>query len=255
MDLLTREDLEAIANLEPGRTHVSLFMPTHRAGSAIEADRLRWKNLVNGVETALLERLRRPDAVELLAPARRLLDDALEWQYMSDALVMYLSSSGHRTYRVPAPMTTLATVGDRTVLGHLLRLLSGDEHFLLLALSQQEIRLMEGSRNTVEEVELADVPTSLEDVTKPKDPRSDAMARPLRGRGGPAIFYGHGGADTNLKRDEITRFLRAVSQGLKDVLRDQTSPMVLVGLEHLLVAYRELNAYPPPSGRGRGPQR
>ncbi len=242
MDLLTREGVEAIANPETRGTHVSFFMPTHRVGSGIEADMLRWKNLVNSVEAVLLERMRRPEAEDLLAPARRLLADVMEWQHMSDGLAMYLNAAGHRSYRVAAPMSPLATVGDRPVLGHLVRLLSGDEHFFVLALSQQRIRLLDGSRNVVEEVMLADIPTSLEDVTHPNDARSDTMAVPLTGRGGRAVFYGHGGTD--LKQDELVRFLRSVSSGLEDVLRDQTSPMVLVGLENLLVTYRDLNSYP-----------
>ncbi len=170
----------------------------------------------------------------------------MAWQHMSDGLAMFLRPGWERTFRVPAPMPALATVGDHLVLGPTLRLLSGDEHFLLLALSQREIRLMEGSRNAVEEVHLGDVPTSLTDVVEPQDPRSDAMARPAAsaGRGGPAVFYGHGAGDEQHKSDEVVRFLRSVSTGLHDLLVGQTSPMVLVGLEHLVSAYRDLNSYP-----------
>lgn len=245
MDLLTREELETIANPGTEGPHVSLFLPTHRAGRGIEGDRLRWKNLVNGVETVLLEQLRRPEAEALLQPARDLLADAMEWQYMSDGLAMYLGPDTHRSYRVPAQMTPLATVGAQPVLGPLLRLLSGDEHFLLLALSQQQVRLLEGTRNTVEQVEFVDTPTSLEEVAKPNDARSDTMARPMSSRRrGRAVFYGHGGSDTNLRQDEIIRLFRAIAGGLEDVLRAQTSPMVLVGLEQLVASYRELNTYP-----------
>ena len=244
MDLLTQSDLEAIAGSEPGGTYVSLFMPTSRAGRGIEADRLRWKNMVADVEAVLLDRMRRPDAESLLTPARELLDDAMAWQYMSDGLVMYLGPDGHRTYRVPAPMTPLATIGDHRVLAHLVRLLSGDEHFFLLALSQQEVRLLGGSRNTVEEVALAEIPTSLADVATGDDSRTDAVARPVAGRGGPAVFYGHSGADPNLRQQEMERLFRAVADGMRGVLRDQTSPLVLVGLEQLVVTYRGFSSYP-----------
>lgn len=245
MDLLTRAEIESLANAEAGDAQVSLFMPTHRFGAGVDADRLRWKNLVTGVESVLAQRMRRPDVEALLAPARRLEDATMDWQYMSDGLAMFLRSDWHRTFRVPAPMPTLATVGSRLVMGPMLRLLSGDEHFLVLALSQRDIRLMEGSRNTVEQVQLDDVPTSLRDVVEPQEPRSDTMARPAAGagRGGPAVFYGHGAGDQHLKKDEVTRFLRGVSTGLREVLSGQTSPMVLVGLEHLVTAYREVNAY------------
>jgi hypothetical protein len=70
MDLLTKSDLERLSSRDHGGEHVSLFMPTHRFGSAIDADRIRWKNLVSGVENVLAERgMRRPDIQELLAPA------------------------------------------------------------------------------------------------------------------------------------------------------------------------------------------
>lgn len=246
MDLLTRAELESLAQPGPGGTQVSMFMPTHRFGGGIEADKVRWKNLVSGVEAVLAERMRRPDVEALLAPARALQDDDWAWQQMSDGLAMYLRPGSHQTYRVPSSMPELATVGDRLVMGPMLRLLSGDEHFLLLALSQREIRLMEGSRNTVEQVELTDVPTSLKDVVDPVEPRSNTMARPAAdaGRGGPAVFYGHGAGDRNLKKEEVVRFLRAVSNGLREVLATHTSPMVLVGLENLVVPYRELSSYP-----------
>jgi len=243
MDLVTRNDLETIANPEVGGTYVSLFMPTHRAGTEIDADRLRWKNLVQGAEAALLERVRRPEATALLAPARELLDDAMEWQHMSDGLVMYLGPDGHRTLRVPAPMTTLATVGDRRMLAHLLRLLSGDEQFFLLALSRQDVRLLGGSRNTVEDIELGETPRSTEEVTLTDEASTDAVARPVGGRGGPAVFYGHSGSDPNSKQLDVERLFRAVDDGLSDVLRGQSAPMVLVGLEELQVAYREINSY------------
>jgi hypothetical protein len=245
VDLLTSADLEFLAQADPGEAQISLFLPTHRFGGEIQADQLRWKNLVAGVESVLAERMRRPDVDDLLAPARALHEDAMAWQYMSDGLAMYLRPGWHRTFRVAARVPELATVGDRLVLGPLLRLLSGDEHFLLLALSQREIRLMGGSRNAVEEVHLADMPTSLRDVVEPQEPRSDTMARPASAasRGGPAIFYGHGAGDEDLKKDELARFLREVSTGLRDVLGADGSPMVLVGLEQLVAAYREVNSY------------
>lgn len=247
MDLLTNADIAALAAPGQGGTNVSLFMAIHRFGREVEADRLRFKNLVAGVETTLGKTLRRAEIDELLAPAHQLRDDAMEWQYMSDGLAMFLRADRHRTFRVAAPMPTFATVGDKPVLGPMLRLLSGDGHFLVLALSQREIRLMEGSRNTVEVVRLTAVPTSLKDVITPREPRSDTVARPAaggRGGGGSAVFYGHGAGDQHVKGVEVEQFLRNVSTGLKEVLAGQTVPLVLAGLDHLVAAYRAVNAYP-----------
>ncbi|WP_343318709.1 hypothetical protein AAFM46_15495 [Arthrobacter sp. TMP15] len=245
MDLLTSADIAALAEPGQGGLNISLFMPTHRFGRGVDADRLRFKNLVAGVEASLGKRMKQAEIDDLLAPAHQLRDDAMEWQYMSDGLAMFLSKDRQRTFRVAAPMPTLATVGDKAVLGPMLRLLSGDGAFLVLALSQREIRLMEGSRNTVEDLQLTDVPTSSKDASIPRDPRSDTMARPAAsaGRGSSAVFYGHGAGDRHVKDIEVQQFLRSVSTGLKDILAGQTIPMVLVGLEHLVTAYREVNTY------------
>src|SRR5690625_4102000 len=70
MDLLTRSDLEELATPEPAGLHVSLFMPTHRYGGAVEADQLAWKNLVDAAEVTLLKQVRRSEAEKLLNPAR-----------------------------------------------------------------------------------------------------------------------------------------------------------------------------------------
>src|SRR5690625_2694723 len=159
MDLLTRSDLEELATPEPAGLHVSLFMPTHRYGGAVVADHVAWRWLVGAGEVALLKQVRRSEAEKLLAPARELQRDTMDWQYMSDGLAMFLQPKYHRTFRVPAPFSTLAAVGERPVLGPLLRLLSGDEHFLLLALSQARVRLFEGSRYSIGKVQLTDGPT------------------------------------------------------------------------------------------------
>lgn len=220
---MSRTELELLAEPGPDGPHVSLFMPTHRFGCGIETDKRRWRNLVTRVEDLLTQRMRRRDVEALLAPARDLQENALAWQYMSDGPAMLLRPDGQRTFRVPAPMPELATVGNRTVMGPMLRLFAGDERFLLLALSQREIRLMEGSRNTVEQVQLPDVSTSLADAIDPQEPRSDTMARAAAsaGRGGPAVFYRHGAGDRHLKKDGVVRFLRQVSRGCATYWREK----------------------------------
>ncbi len=244
MDLITQKDIQELAQSEADTAHVSLFMPTHRYGSGIQADQLRWKNLISGVEAVLMETMKRRDVEALLQPAKDLQSNAMEWQYMSDGLAMFLRAGWSQSYRIPAPLPELATAGDRFITGPLMHLLSGDEHYLLLALSQNEVRLMDGSRHTVVQVELDEVPTSLEDVIEPRDPRSNTVTRPSSsGSRGRAVFYGHGTGDDAAGEADLTRFLRQVSTGMKDILRGQSAPLVLVGLDASVAAYRDVNDY------------
>jgi len=246
MDLLTSADLEMLVLPAEAGERVSLFMPTHRFGGDVQADPLRFKNLLTGVQSVLAERgMRRPEIDELLAPAWALHQDAMAWKHMSDGLAVYLRGGWLRIFRVPVTLPEVATIGDRFVVGPLLRLLSGDEHFLLLALSQRRVRLLEGSRDRVEELELGEVPSSLLEVTEPTEPRSHTMARPLSaaGRGGPAVFYGYGAREASDTKEEIQRFLHQVADGVRDYLGNTDLPMVLAGLTEVLAMYRDVNGY------------
>lgn len=244
MDLLNDKDIQKLATTGGDGVHVSLFMPTHRYGSEIQADQLRWKNLVSGVESALPNDMKRADVEALLQPARELQQDSMAWQHMCDGLAMFLTPGSSQTYRIPAPLPELATVGDRFITSPLMHLLSGDAHYLMLGLSQSEVRLLDGSRHAVVQVELEDIPTSLKDAIEPAEPRSNTMARPAStGRGGRAVFYGHGTGDDAVKENELNQFMRQVADGMVDILRDQSAPLVLVGLDASVAAYREVNKY------------
>lgn len=248
MDLLTSADVEKLtASGDPGE-RVSLFMATHRFGGDVQGDPLRFKNLLTGVQSVLAERgMRKAEIDELLASAWALQQDAMAWKYMSDGLAVYLRRGWLRVFRVPVTLPEVATIGDRFVVGPLLGLLSGDEHFLLLALSQRRVRLLEGSRDRVEELELGEIPTSLLGITESTEPRSHTMARQLSGaagRGGPAVFYGgYGVREASVKKEEIQRFLRQVADGVSDYLGNRDLPMVLVGLTEVLAMYRDVNGY------------
>ena len=104
MDRVTRADLEDLVREDGTGPHVSLFTPTDRSGTSVQADRIAWKNLLTGTESVLGERgMRPPDVAELLAPAWELHDDELAWQYMGDGLAFYLRPGAHRSFRGPPP--------------------------------------------------------------------------------------------------------------------------------------------------------
>lgn len=226
---------------------VSIYMPTHRAGPGIQQDPIRLKNLL-GEATVRLRRdgLGLVDTTTLLEPARKLLDDGLFWRYQSDGLALFLSTNFFRLYRVPVSFEELAVVTYRFHIKPLLLLLSGDGVFYVLALSQNEIRLLEGTRQSVSEVEFENIPASLAEALKYDDPERQLQyhTRAPVGKGKRmAIFHGHGvGIDDS--KDRILRYFRQINQGLQELLRSKQAPLVLAGVEYLFPIYREVNTYP-----------
>jgi len=242
---LTRDEVRLLLQQSPGPC-VSIFLPTHRAGAEIQQDPIRLKNLLGEAETKLSGGgLRHAQAQAILEPARKLLNDTFFWHYQSDGLALFLSSDLFRYHRVPLEFTELVVVTHRFHIKPLLRLFTGDGMFYVLALSQNEIRLLQGTRHRVDEVELEHVPASLRDALKYDDPEKQLQfhtpAPVGRGRRA-AIFHGHG-AGVDDAKDKILRYFRQINGGVQELLKDEQAPLVLAGVDYLFPIYKEANTY------------
>jgi hypothetical protein len=249
MNILSRDDLSTLMGRHKGLC-VSIVMPTHRAGREIQQDPIRLKNLlVEAEERLLASGLRTPDAQELLEPAEKLLQGSPFWQRQSDGLALFLSSEVFRYYRLPFDFEELVVVTDRFHIKPLLPLLSGGGQFYVLALSQNEVRLLQGARYSVSEVDLEGVPESLAEALRYNDPeRRLQFHTSTRTPGGtgqrPAIFHGHGVASADDPKDYISRYFHQIDEALQDLLRDEQALLVLAGVDYLHPIYKEANTYP-----------
>ncbi|MFQ5968538.1 MAG: hypothetical protein ACE5MI_13165, partial [Acidimicrobiia bacterium] len=140
-------------------------MPTHRTGSASQQDPIRFKNLARSAEERLIDGgLRSSEARRILGPARRLMADDLFWRHQSGGLAAFSAPERFSCYRLPLDFDELVVVTDRFHIKPLLRLLSGDGRFYILALSQKQVRLLQGTRHKVSEVDLKGMPRGLSDA-------------------------------------------------------------------------------------------
>ena len=97
MDSLTRSNLIDLIDVED-EWCVSLYMPTVRAGTEVQQNTIRFRNLLRQAEEQLGElRVRVPDAERLLAPAAAMLDDADLWRQQNDGLAVF-AAPDHLSY-------------------------------------------------------------------------------------------------------------------------------------------------------------
>src|SRR4051812_29828081 len=83
---ITGDDLRNLIG-RTGDPIASIFHPTERVAPKPEQNSLHLKTLLGKAEQRLEERgLRKPQALEILAPARALLDDASFWQHQLDGI-------------------------------------------------------------------------------------------------------------------------------------------------------------------------
>jgi len=253
MDLLHDEEIRNLVNITDD-TCVSIYMPTHKTGYDQQQDPIRFKNLLDEIEKRLIKKgMRSPEALTFLSKSRDLLLDGGFWRHQSDGLVVFIAPEETKRYRLPINFDELVYIDKKFYIKPLLPLLSGDGQFFVLSISLNHIRLFQGTRFTITDVDIGDTPTSIADALWFEDPESQlqwhTLANNSAGLGKQtAIFHGQGGFD-NFK-DNILRYFRKVNESLSGLLRVGKKPLILAGVDYLLPIYQEANTYGYLLGQG-----
>jgi hypothetical protein len=253
MNILNTDELKSLME-KCGEACVSIYMPTHVKGPETQQGPIRLKNLLKQAEELLVQKgLRSPEAKAMLQTAQDLVQDGMFWSHQSDGLSIFISEDHTAVYTLPFGFEELAVVSERFHLKPLLPLLSGDGRFYILALSQNQVRLLKASRFKVEEIELEDVPENLEKVMQ-----YDVVGKQLQWRapkGGTVAragaSQGHGALEADAK-ENILRYLREVDKGLRSLMGNEQAPLVVACVDYILPIYREANTYPYLLDKGIG---
>lgn len=253
MKLLTKEELKILLE-KYSEPCISIFIPTHRAGVETLQDPIRFKNMLREVEERLIASgQREPDVKELLNPAQELLKDTRFWQHQMDGLAVFRSPEFFRYYRLPLHLEVLLVIANRFHVKPLLPLLVGDGRFYILALSQNEVRLLQGTRYSVSKIELEGLPQNLAEALKYDYPERQLQFHTRTpgstGSRRSAVFYAAGDVVGDFK-DRILRYFREIDKGLHGLLKDEHAPLVLAGVDYLLPIYKEASTYPHLASEG-----
>lgn len=243
----TRDELRVLSEAPP-EPSVSCFLPTHRNPWEKEEDRTRLKNLLNEAEERLIEQeMRSPEARRRLEPARELLEDGPFWDTVRDGLALYLSPSLFRAYSVSGPLREFLEVGERFHLKPLLPSLRGDGRFHLLALSQQRVALLEGTRESLVEVPVPGLPQNIASALHlesfPPERHLEYRSHPPTGGRRQAMWHGHAEEKQDLTRFLID-FFHPVDRAVSAALRGERSPLLLAAVDYLHPLYAQVNSYP-----------
>jgi hypothetical protein len=249
MDHLSKSDLRSLLEHD-GQPHLSLYMPTHRAGAEIQQNPIRFRNLLGQAEDRLSDYgLRGPEVQEFLEPARNQLGrDEAFWQ-QNVGLALFMAPNLLQYYRLPVHFEETLMLGNQFYFKPIFKVFQNRGQFYILALSQNEVRLLEGTKYGVEEVKLERLPASLTQALKWDNPERQTQGHTVSGgqqggdRGRPDItFHGHGVGKDDEKTD-ILRYFREVNKGLSEFLADKQDPLLLAGVEYLFPIYQDANSY------------
>ena len=237
---LSFSDFQALA--QERSTCVSIYMPAEKAGAETRKNPIRFKNALTTAEEKLASLDESADLTQSLESAQSYIDRHDFWQHQDSGLAFFINGEGIKYYRLPYSFDEQVEVGDRFYLKPLLPVLTNDNKFYLLALSQNEVKFYLGSHYSINEVKLPEgVPASLAEALKYDDPEKQTQYHSGDGGGSP-IYHGQGVGTTDNK-DEIKRFFHQIDNALTSVLQESSTPMILAGVEFLLPIYHEANSY------------
>jgi hypothetical protein len=183
------------------------------------------------------------DTKALLQPLEDLARDDF-WRAQMGGLALFRSSDLLTHYRLPMRCPELAVVADSFHVRPLLLFLESNRYFYVLTLSQNRVSLYEGSPYSLCQVDLPELPKSL-DETFGKEQREAALnaydARP--GASG-AIYYGYGVPPEERVKEKLAAFFRVVDLALWDnLLRDERVPLILAGVGYHHPIYLSVSRY------------
>lgn len=224
---------------------LSVYAPLALSRSDEGQYELRWKECIKRLESEVEARGTEP---------RRLLESISDWwsiyqpdQAQGRGVAVFRSPDVFERIWLDEQPPERAVFGPHFYIRPLLPFLSRERIFYILALSQNDVRLLRCTAASSEQVALAGgVPTSFDAFMNEEKPDH---VRDNRATAGPAagsskgVMFGTGAGIEN--HDEfLAHFFRQIDRALGETLRDQHKPVVLAGVDYELALYRSLTRYP-----------
>ena len=215
---------------------LSLYQPTHRHHPDNQQDPIRFRNLVKSLEQSLRKKYRTREVRILLKPFQALAYQHDFWNHTMDGLAVLSAPDLFRIYKLQRPVAELAIVADTFHTKPLLRILQSADRYQVLGLSRGAIKLFEGNRDALDEIDLAPgAPRTIKDALGPELTEPHQTVASYGGVGGSsvAMHHGHGGKSDEVDID-MDRFFRAVDRSiLEHHSRPSGLPLMLAALpEH-----------------------
>ena len=227
---------------------VSIYLPTHRHHPDNEQDPIRYRNLVREAKERLEEAFDGPESRAIVEALERHGDDRAFWNHRTEGLAVLASPERFAVVELQRPVRERVVVSDSFHVKPLVRALQSADRFTLLGVSRQAARVFEGNRYALDELDLPDVPLTLEEALgeETTDPHLTVASYGMKGAGAgeQAMHHGHGGRDAALEGDR-ERFFRHVDRAVTEhVSRPSGLPLLLVALGEHHTPFREVSHNP-----------
>jgi len=225
---------------------ISIYQPTHRHRPENQQDPIRFRNLLKTVEESLRQKYPTQEIQPLMEPFSLLASDRNFWNHTLDGLAILSALGLFRIFRLQRPVSEFCVVADSFHVKPLIRILQSADRYQVLCLNRREMRLFEGNRDVLDEVEPAPgVPKIIsealgDELTEPHQ----TVASYGMGAGKTPMRHGHGA-----KKDEVDndteRYFRAVDRAiLEHHSRPTGLPLMLAAMKEYHAPFRKVSRNP-----------
>lgn len=242
---MTYENIISDLQKQKGDNLITIYMPTSKVGRE-EENRIAFKNQVHAIRRELESRgtLRATELDELLQPATRLTEEVAFWQQQQQGLAMFLSTDRFEYLKLGQKVKPSFSVGHRFRLGQLIGTLSTNSmEFYLLALSRGAVKLFFATQDEMEEIDITGIiPKDMDDALLLDDPNANLQRAGGPEGSGKGVYFGHG-AGKDAESGHLKAYFDVVDRGVQTLLKNDTRPLLLAGVEALIPVYKEANGY------------
>ncbi len=232
VDIPTLPEIQTLF-AERNQASVSIYVETTPQTQHIGEAGIVLSNLIKEADSQLekagIDKRERWAIVEQL---EEVTEDEDFWKYQANSLAIFATPESHRSYRLPNRLTAMVQVSDRFHLKPLIRAISVEQHAFVLALAENEVRLIEV---------FSDMPAvAIRVPNMPKDAASAVGTASVNTRSHTSgRQHGSEGQKVYLRK-----FCRMVDAALRPLLSGRHEPLILAASEPLLSIYRSVNTYP-----------
>ncbi len=246
MDLLTKHLIQELA-MVTGAPCISLYMPTHRSHPDNLKDPITFKNLLKQLEASLLQQYSNGDTRAYLQPFETLANDPDFWNHTQDGLAVLSANNVFKTIGLQTPVEALTVVADTFHTKPLRKYLQTITRYHVLGLSRHDIKLYEGNRHSLAEVDLkAGVSETIEEALGAELTDKHSTVASYGGVGGQSTSMHHGDGG---KKDEVDadaeRFFRTVANDIAEQYSKPTGlPLLLAALPEHHTLFQQVSDNP-----------
>lgn len=230
VDIPTRQELDQLLAAR-AEASVSIFLATTAITPQTAEARTQLGNLLKEA-ISQLEGVGTPKRLieDLAEQVHDLQDDDEFWKFQANSLAVFVTPQGLRSFRLPTRLGNMVQVSDRFHIKPLLRATSVGQHAFVLALEENDVRLIEVFGDLPsEEVRVAGMPRDAASFAGTANVNSRKHAQRMGGGQGQKML--------------LRAYARRVDAALRPLLSGRREPLILAASEPMNAIFLSVCTY------------